>query len=200
MSFFRGTTGLRILTGVIAAIVVVSFCGGFASSSDLVSSMMESRGSTGAIEGLVVTLKQSSTSPPSVTVSVKNTNPDPITVLRYDSPLDSLALQLGLLSITPDGASEPLDLPRVQIRRKWPPSSDALIEIAPGESAENEIVLKEPVISEEQLGSKASVQLKGRWTSVWSKPKADIDMSSWNDMPDVLSGDFASNNLVINVG
>ncbi|KND89748.1 hypothetical protein TOPH_05682 [Tolypocladium ophioglossoides CBS 100239] len=56
------------------------------------------------IANLAVTLQQTSTSPPTVRVSVANNNDHEVTILSYLSPLDQLALPLGLLSITPAGS------------------------------------------------------------------------------------------------
>ena len=80
--------------------------------------------------------------PPSITAHVKNTASHPITILIYDSPLDPIALQRGLLQITPRGASQPLDLPEVQVRRLWPPSKDELVTLEAGETATNEVPLR----------------------------------------------------------
>lgn len=59
---------------------------------------------------LEVSLSQApSTGNPSLSVTVKNTHPStPLTLLTWDSPLDPLALQLGLVSVTPAGAPGPL--------------------------------------------------------------------------------------------
>jgi hypothetical protein len=196
MNSLRGTTTLRLLTGAAALFLLVSYFGGFASSSF----MMASRDTTSPADGLAVTLHQSATSPPSVTVRVTNNNAGAVTVLTYDSPLDPIALQLGLLTVTPAGAAAPLDLPVVQVRRRWPPPADALTELAPGASAENELVLQEPIVEPGQLGTKAAVQLKGRWTAVWANGKAEVDLGAWNEDSTKASADFDSGSIDINVG
>ncbi|KAI8173848.1 hypothetical protein K4K51_009396 [Colletotrichum sp. SAR 10_75] len=72
---------------------------------------------------------------PSVSVSVKNTSPDtPVTILKWNSPLDEAALGLGLVSITPAGASEPIHIDAVKLTRKMPPNAESLVTLLPGES------------------------------------------------------------------
>ncbi|KFH45416.1 hypothetical protein ACRE_037760 [Hapsidospora chrysogenum ATCC 11550] len=154
------------------------------------------------IPGLKVTLKQSSTaSPPSVVATVTNTNTErPVSILSYDSPLDRLALQLGLLSITPTGADEPLDLPKIQVRRVWPPRREDLITIPPGESASNDIVLRSDIVPPEEIRGGATVVLNGQWRAVWANNKDEISDASLGDpgsSSDAFQGSFQSNELEI---
>ncbi|KAI8197918.1 hypothetical protein K4K52_010065 [Colletotrichum sp. SAR 10_76] len=87
---------------------------------------------------------------PSISVSVKNTSPDtPVTILKWNSPLDEAALGLGLVSITPAGASEPIRMDAVKLTRKMPPGADSLVTLLPGESASNVIELREPRVSKD---------------------------------------------------
>ena len=163
---------------------------------------MASRDDNGPISGLDISLSQTSTSPPKITVKVTNNNDGPATFLSYGSPLDKLALQLGLLSITPAGADSPLDLPIIQVRRVWPPTKDLLITIQAGGSDSNEIELKAPIITKEKVGSSAHVVLKGEWGAVWGKDKDDIDDSSLKDIgssPDVSKGKYQSPELEISL-
>lgn len=165
------------------------------------SSSMESRAnSSNPIAGLRVAIKQTSTSPLTITSTVVNNNEHAVTFLVYNSPLDTAAPSIGLLAITPDGASEPLDLPRLKIQRQWPPSPDSLIQLKPGASQTAEIVLKDFITS--KLGKKASVTLNGRWDMVWNKEKDDITSEMMEKAqlqvdPDTFSGNFASENLEI---
>ncbi|KAL7898075.1 hypothetical protein HDV63DRAFT_375222 [Trichoderma sp. SZMC 28014] len=135
--------------------------------------LMESRGnSPSPIAGLRVAIEQTSSSPLTITSTVFNNNEHTVTFLVYNSPLDTAAPSIGLLTITPDGASKPLDLPKLQIQRQWPPSSESLIQLEPGASQTAEILLKEFIVS--KVAGKASVMLKGRWEMVWNKQKDDF--------------------------
>ncbi|KAH8176921.1 hypothetical protein LIA77_02003 [Sarocladium implicatum] len=136
------------------------------------------------LQGLKVTLEEAT--PPSsdliIIATVTNTNESPVTLLDYGSPLDSLALQLGLLRLTPEGAAEPLELPTIQLRRVWPPSRDSLVTIPTDGSLRNEIELKEPVVKVEELkGSTYRVKMEGRWQAVWMGEKGDVDVAALDE-------------------
>lgn len=162
---------------------------------------MESRGdSLSPIAGLRVAIKQTSTSPLTIASTVVNDNEHTVTFLVYNSPLDTAAPSIGLLTITLDGASEPLDLPKLQIQRQWPPSPESLIQLQPGASQTAEIVLKDFIAS--KITGKASAILKGRWDMVWNKQKDDVtaemmEQAQLQAEPDVFSGSFASEELEI---
>lgn len=162
---------------------------------------MESRGdSLSPIAGLRVAIKQTSTSPLTIASTVVNDNEHTVTFLVYNSPLDTAAPSIGLLTITLDGASEPLDLPKLQIQRQWPPSPESLIQLQPGASQTAEIVLKDFIAA--KITGKASAILKGRWDMVWNKQKDDVtaemmEQAQLQAEPDVFSGSFASEELEI---
>lgn len=200
MGLSRGSSIALILATFILVAYYTSTSS--SSSSSSIVNMATSRAASGPIAGLDLSLEQKATAPPTITVTVKNNNDHPVTVLRYGSPLDALALQLGLLSVTPAGADAPLEIPVVQVRRMWPPKPDMLVTIAPGETATSDIVLKKPAVSPENLGGKASVVLKGQWDAVWSKVKEDISSESLKNIKDndeVASGDYESKSLDITV-
>ncbi|KAG6007134.1 hypothetical protein E4U21_006318 [Claviceps maximensis] len=154
------------------------------------------------VRNLEVSLEGMSLSPLVIRAVVTNLNCFPVTVVSYDSPLDTLAFKLGLLSVTPRGSSSPLPLPVIEVRRIWPPPADALVTIAPGQSVVNEIVLSGPTFEEKLLDlvSSASVTLIGRWEAVWIKDKGSIHqiaLGSLDPDPDVYNGPFVSNSLDI---
>lgn len=186
--------GMRAVVGINFTLVLATFC-------FLPSYSMESRGSSpNPIASLRVAIKQTSTSPLTITSTVVNDNEHTVTFLVYNSPLDTAAPSIGLLIITPDGASEPLDLPKLQVQRQWPPSSQSLIQLQPGASQAAEIVLKDFIAS--KIAGKASVMLKGRWDMVWNKQKDDVtaemvEQAQLQAEPDVFSGSFASEDLEI---
>lgn len=192
----------RIVLGVFitVALLLVYRTGSHADRTR--SSKMSDRSASGPIAGLEVSLKQTSTSPPTVRVAVENKNSHPVTVVSYDSPLDDMALRLGIVSITPAGQSEPVELPILQVRRMWPPPSDALITIPAGKAQTNDIVLKGPGVPEGKLGTKPSIRLSGRWSGVWAKDKDNIGEINLGDVtpdPDVHVGSFSTDALEVNM-
>ncbi|KAL8383451.1 hypothetical protein RB595_010582 [Gaeumannomyces hyphopodioides] len=149
---------------------------------------------------LTVSVSQSATSPPTLAVKVVNGNDVPVTVLTWDSPLDPAALSLGVVHITPAGAAAPLELPTIMFRRLMPPAPESLVTIEPGAAVEREMVLKDEVVPADKLfgsgGAPARVTLKGRWTCVWVKRRADISEESLDrtsGADDAVEGEFESN-------
>ncbi|KAK7702039.1 hypothetical protein SLS64_009900 [Diaporthe eres] len=119
---------------------------------------------------LEISLSQASaTATPSLSVSVKNTHPSTLlTMLKWDSPLDPLALQLGLASVTPAGASAPIDMPTIKVSRAMPPGADSLVTLQPGESASSVVELRDMFVPKDTWAQgKAKVSMKGRWAAVW---------------------------------
>lgn len=152
---------------------------------------------------LHVSLSQASKSPPTVSIKVTNNSPSPVTILTWDSPLDPIALSLGLFSVTPSGASEPLDITRVMVSRKMPPSDESLVSLAPGESRENEVVLRELLVPVEKLkGRKSTVEVKGRWMGVWPKSRDALSgeaIEKGAHGGGAVAGTFASDSIEIEV-
>ncbi|KAL1866906.1 hypothetical protein Daus18300_006609 [Diaporthe australafricana] len=119
---------------------------------------------------LEVSLSQApATATPSLSVSVKNTHPStPLTLLTWDSPLDPIALQLGLVSVTPAGAPDPIDMPTIQVSRAMPPGADSLVTLGPGESASSVVELRDMFVPEATWAQgRAEVSMRGRWAAVW---------------------------------
>lgn len=152
---------------------------------------------------LHVSLSQASKSPPAISIKVTNNSPSPVTILSWESPLDEIALSLGLVSITPSGASEPLDISRVMVSRKFPPSESSLVSLAPGESRENQVVLKEVLVPAEKLkGKKSTVEVKGRWMGVWPKSRdalSDEAIEKGAHGGGAVAGTFKSDSIEIEV-
>jgi hypothetical protein len=122
-------------------------------------------------KNLEISISQASASSaaPSLSISVKNTHPStPVTLLKWDSPLDPLALQLGLISVTPAGASAPVDMPIINVRRAMPPGTDSLVVLQPGESVSSVVDLRDSFVPGETWDKgKAKVGMKGQWGAVW---------------------------------
>ncbi|KAL7787871.1 hypothetical protein V8C37DRAFT_254790 [Trichoderma ceciliae] len=195
MSLVRGLS-VRVVLGLSLTLALATFFLWPASSMDSRSN------NPSPIDGLRVTIEQTSSSPLTITSTVINENKHPVTFLRYNSPLDKAAPTIGLLIITPEGKSEPLELPKLQLRREWPPSSDSLIQLGPGASQTAEIILREFITS--QLEKKASVVLTGHWDMVWSKRKDDItvdmiEQAQLHPNPDMFTGRFATESLEISI-
>ncbi|CAG9984787.1 unnamed protein product [Clonostachys byssicola] len=153
------------------------------------------------ITGLKLSLSHTpGSSPPEIVATVTNDNAFPVSILKYESPLDPLVLALGKLQLTPAGADAPLDLPKIAVRRVWPPTRDQLVTLEPGQSQQNPVPLREQVVPPSDLVGEVSIELKGRWQAVWSKRKEDIDDSSLenpNISPEVERGEYATGKVKV---
>jgi hypothetical protein len=159
----------------------------------------------GIISQLRITLEQVSTNPVALSATVTNQSSSPVTILTWNSPLDPLAFQLGVLSITPSGAAGPLDLPVIKLRRQVPPSRDALVTLQTGESRSQTIEIKELLVPRSNLyGDEgvAEVRCVGRWMAVWTKPVDELEASALDELnmhKDAVAGDFTSESVKVSV-
>ncbi|KAG5928527.1 hypothetical protein E4U42_000510 [Claviceps africana] len=202
ISWARAASGALGLIAIIGTYCLAASQGGVIT---LVRTNLSTRSISSPISNLEVSLKQTCASPPAIRAIVTNNNSFPVTVVTYDSPLDNLALKLGLLSITLEGSSSPLPLPIVGARRIWPPPPESLVTIAAGESAATDIDMGGPKFGVElfESSSRASVTLVGNWHAVWPKDKSSLEnfnLGSASPDPDVYSGPFASETLAISIG
>ena len=138
--------------------------------------------------------------PPTVTIVLTVTNTSQVTsytLFVWSSPLDPLAVQLGLLSATTIGDNrDPAPLPTqpIMLKRATPPASDAYLTLAPGESASHEAVLRPPAI--DTSGLRAGDTVRVRWAGpgrergavvVWQGRKEDLtpgQLDSWHGLSD----------------
>lgn len=198
-----GFTGLRSVTLITAAcLTLVLLRQGAFSPSPLADSDISPSVNMASdpVPKLDLSLRQIGTDPPTLAVKVVNNNEGPVTILTWDSPLDHAALPLGLIEITPEGASAPLELQTVQLRRITPPGPDSLVEIAAGESAESEVLLKQPTVSEDDIFAgkdTATVVMKGTWMAVWVSARKDISDDEIDRKEKSFGGSFQSNDLRI---
>lgn len=172
----------RFLAILTFAVVLIVFSWNFWSPADagafsVASQEIRNDMSDSVVSALKVSVRQTSSEPPKLTIGVTNTHSGPVTVFTWDSPLDPLAVQLGLLSFTPEG-KDPIDIPTIQVRRLMPPGDQAYTTIEPGQTEEREVILKKPMVPLDQLQGKVKVVCKGTWKSVWTSKKEDISAES----------------------
>lgn len=155
--------------------------------------------SSAILSNLSISLRQTTSRPPTLAITVKNNNSVPVTILTWDSPLDPLALQLGAISITPSDSTTPLDIPTIQVSRKMPPGAESLVEIGAGETSdENVVELKEFFLGTQLRELKvetATVRCKGRWRAVWTERKGELGPGRIEKMGaggEAAEGDFES--------
>jgi len=155
---------------------------------------------------LEVSLGLVRTEPLTVSVKVTNNGASPLTVLTWSLPLDPLALQLGLLVFTPQGAAKPLEIPTIQVNRKVPPDPESLVTFDPGQSRSRELEVKDFVVPTAELfgsNGKATVRCRGRWAAVWPRRADELgedDLVNPGAGGGVLAGPFQSRDMEIPSG
>lgn len=142
------------------------------------------------------------TAPTTITFTVTNHHDAPLTVLRWESPLDPLAIQLGVVQFfSPADSSSPLDIPTMQVRRRVPPNQESLITIGPGQSVENSLELREPIVPIDQLkGKEVKLASQGKWVCVWPKTADQLSPKELEELgggDEVLSGDISMDPVVV---
>lgn len=111
----------------------------------------------------------SPTSQHAISVSItKMHSSTAVTILKWNSPLDAAVLGLGLVQVIPAGATEPIHINAIKIKRLMPPNADSLVTLLPGETASNTIDLDHPLVPNNiWAAGPAKVRMAGRWVAVW---------------------------------
>jgi hypothetical protein len=139
--------------------------------------------------------------PYALTFSVTNNHDAPITLLRWESPLDPLALKLGKVKLfAPADSEEALDIPIIMVRRKMPPDQDSLVTIEPGQTADSTIELKQPLVPVDKMKGDVKVSYHGRWVSAWQKRADEIspeELEELNAGKEALSGDYSMDPVTV---
>ncbi|KAI1214365.1 uncharacterized protein F4807DRAFT_407653 [Annulohypoxylon truncatum] len=165
------------------------------------------------ISKLKVSVRQVSARPAKLAISVTNAHDSPVTILSWNSPLDPLAVQLGVVSFfaaapapapvpagsendEDDSGASPIQIqiPTIQIRRRMPPGPESLVTIGAGQTSEQELEIKGPPL-EMLRGRRVAVVCSGEWTSVWLS-EADaitkVSLENAGASEDALRGSFRS--------
>ncbi|KAF2180964.1 hypothetical protein K469DRAFT_267757 [Zopfia rhizophila CBS 207.26] len=126
------------------------------------------------ISGLEFKLSQISKSPPSLLVTLKNTHwKSTYTVLKWDTPLDPIAPQLGVFKMVDADTGEEIGIPRIMVNRMLPPPRDALQEVAAGTEHAIEVVFDKPWMPEKKP-AKYKIKVQGTFRAVWEKAASEI--------------------------
>ncbi|KAE8154487.1 hypothetical protein BDV25DRAFT_135921 [Aspergillus avenaceus] len=126
----------------------------------------------------------------SVNASIHNASNQPVTILKWNTPLDPKAAILGVFEVQDqtDGQAVPLDT--IKFSRKLPPSADDLLEISPRSSV-NTVVKLPPMAL--PSSHEFSVRAHGRWHAVWETPVSSVSDAKLEQLSDAKRGDFESN-------
>ncbi|KAJ5097850.1 hypothetical protein N7532_004851 [Penicillium argentinense] len=131
-----------------------------------------------------------------ITISVHNPADAPMTLLRWNSPLDLSAGLLGVFEVCDTGTGQAVPVDTIKISRKLPASLEDLVEIPAGQTVNQTVNLPEIQLEE---GHEYSIRAQGIWHAVWDMPLADVTASQLNDLTGSTRGQFQSNIAVVKV-
>jgi hypothetical protein len=173
------TTRTALLTGLVISLLGAFYV--YQSPTPLNFSMPHPTSSSASIPGLEFTLSQISRSPPTLLITLKNTSPDtPYTVLKWNNPLDSSALNSGVFTITDVESGEEVKQTILQINRKMPPPQESLVTLAPGTEEEAEIIFDKQWMPERKP-ARYKVRAQGVWKGVWGKYGDEVTKEELHD-------------------
>ncbi|KAF2686648.1 hypothetical protein K458DRAFT_416001 [Lentithecium fluviatile CBS 122367] len=129
------------------------------------------------VPGLEFKLSQISRNPPSLLVTLKNNHPDtPFTILKWGTPLDVQAQNLGLFKLVDEATGNEVEMHNIKISRLMPPSREDLVTVAPGTEEATEVVFNKPWMPETKP-AKYKVQAQGTFAGVWDRYGNEVDDS-----------------------
>lgn len=193
-------TRSAVITGVAITLLGALFV--YQSETPISFTMPKSSSSTSNdVPGLELKLYQISRNPPSLRVTLKNTNPDtPYTILKWGTPLDSSALNTGVFSITDDKTGDEVQQVVLQINRKMPPAQEELVTVAPGTEEAIEVVFDKPWMPDAKP-AKYKVKAEGEFKGVWGKYGDEVtedELNAYIESP--FSGKkFATGEIIMDV-
>jgi hypothetical protein len=191
------TARTALLTGLVISLLGAFYV--YQSPTPLNFSMPHSMSSRTSMPDLEFTITQTSRSPPALLITLKNTNPEvPYTILKWNTPLDSSALNTGIFTVIDAESGEEVNQTVLQINRKMPPPQGSLVTLAPGTEEEVEVVFDKPWMPKRKP-AKYKVQAKGVWNGVWGKYGDEVtkeDLYAYLESP--FSGwRFATNEILM---
>jgi hypothetical protein len=192
------TSRTAVVSGI--AITLLGALYVYQSSTPINFSMSQSSSSNN-VPGLEFKLTQTTQSPPTLLVTLKNTSPDtPYTLLKWGTPLDSSALNTGVFSITHESSGEEVEQMVLQINRKMPPPESEIVTVAAGAEEEAEVVFDKPWMPDTKP-AKYKIKASGMLKGVWAKPGNEVteqELYAYSDSP-FAGRTFATNEVVMEV-
>ncbi len=203
---------VRIVIGVAAVLALLAFFSPTPPAAARIATRLRKMTSGAAsqdpIPGLVVTLAQvPDARPPAFRATITNNNAFAVSFLDYDSPVDELVVQLGLVELTPatPADAKPVALgDEIKVRRLWPPKVDFVQEIAGGGGSRvsDAIRLDPKHVPYGKLGDAFYVQMRGQWRAVMAMPKSEVTKEFLEHIParpNTYQGEYESDRIRMTV-
>ncbi|KAJ5712406.1 hypothetical protein N7493_008874 [Penicillium malachiteum] len=124
-----------------------------------------------------------------LTAFIQNENQYPITIVKWNTPLDPNAGSLGIFHICDTTSGETLAADTIEISRKLPASQDDLVQIDGGQTIQYQHDLTGWNF---QKDHEYSIRAQGTWHSLWNCPLADVTASQTQTLTGDKRGQFRS--------
>ncbi|KAJ4351296.1 uncharacterized protein N0V89_006635 [Didymosphaeria variabile] len=178
----NGRTALIAVSAATLLGAIYYFNGSSSSSFSMAGSDTAEEG----VPGLEFKLSQISRNPPSLLVTLKNNNPStPLTLLKWNTPMDPSAANLGLFKLIDEETGNEIPTDGLKVNRKMPPSEEDLVTVAPGTEEAHEVVMNKPWLPEKKPAT-YKVSMSGKFFAVWDKYGGDLqtsDLEAYSDSP-----------------
>ncbi|KAJ5783269.1 hypothetical protein N7457_005043 [Penicillium paradoxum] len=131
-----------------------------------------------------------------IKVSVHNAADSPVTILRWDTPLDPQAAVLGVFEVCDTADQRKLTLPTIMVSRKLPASEADLVELQARQTLDLTVKLPIPGL---EKGHEYAVRAQGIWHAVWPTELSNVSPSQLRDNEGAGRGDFRSNDSHVRI-
>ncbi|KAJ5715876.1 uncharacterized protein N7483_013057 [Penicillium malachiteum] len=131
-----------------------------------------------------------------LTVFIQNENQYPVTIVKWNTPLDPIAGSLDIFHICDTTSGETLAADTIKISRKLPASHNDLVQIDGGQTIQCQHDLTGLNF---QKDHEYSIRAQGTWHAVWKCPLADVTASQIQTLTGDKRGEFQSEFAVFTV-
>ncbi|KAL2065289.1 hypothetical protein VTL71DRAFT_2958 [Oculimacula yallundae] len=139
----------------------------------------------------------------SLLITLTNTSPHPVFLLRWNSPFDASLPALGLVKFTSTTTGDVAPCLDMKINHRMPPDGtfsvddESIVKIEAGGKVEKVVEFGEPKVALVK-GEEYSVKASGNWMGVWAfdagEERETLSMESG-----VRTGEWESNEIVVRV-
>ncbi|OQE27697.1 hypothetical protein PENSTE_c004G02265 [Penicillium steckii] len=143
-----------------------------------------------------INLQASTSLPVPITISVRNPAQAPVTLLTWNTPLDSRAGVLGVFEVCDTGNGQAIAIDTIKVSRKLPATSEDLVEIPGGQTVSRTVNI--PAFPLEE-GHEYTIRAQGIWHAIWEMPLTDVTTSQLTDLTGATRGEFQSNLATVKV-
>ncbi|KAL9637503.1 MAG: hypothetical protein Q9164_002150 [Protoblastenia rupestris] len=122
-----------------------------------------------------------------IEVTVQNTAKHPVTILKWDTPLDLRAGILGIFEARNPQDGSVIEGDIIRFSRKLPPPEEDFVEIGSQDNSTARIKLPTHDLLP---GVEYLMEAKGQWKAVWDRSRRDVSQQDLDHLTQASKGDF----------